>query len=76
VKAAPKKAPVSKATKAIAKISASIAKLTERKVKINAEINGLRDQRTALKANPVVVAKAAPKAVTVAKKATMPATKK
>ena len=50
VKAAPKKAPVSKTAKAIAKITASIAKLTERKDKLGAEIQALRDQRTALKA--------------------------
>ena len=50
VKAAPKKAPVSKTAKAIIKITASIAKLTERKDKLGAEIQALRDQRTALKA--------------------------
>ena len=76
VKAASKKAPVSKTAKAIEKISASIAKLTERKNKIGVEINALRDQRAALKTAPVAVAaapapvapatlkaKAAPKAV-------------
>ncbi len=79
-KAAVKKAPVSKAAKAIAKIGAGIAKLTERKNKIAAEIKVLRDQRTALKvvpvaAAPVVVkAKPAPKAA-VAKKAVQPAKK-
>ena len=50
IKAAPKKAPVSKTAKAIAKITASIAKLTERKDKLGADIQALRDQRTALKA--------------------------
>jgi small-conductance mechanosensitive channel len=55
-KAAPKKSPVSKTAKAIAKISASIAKLTERKDKLGAEIKALRDQRAALKAAPVTVA--------------------
>ena len=61
------------------KISASIAKLTERKDKINAEINALRDQRTALKAAPAAAAapsKAAPKAAAPAKKAAKPAAKK
>jgi len=52
---------VSKTAKAIAKLSSSIAKLTERKDKSNAEINALRDQRTALKFAPAA-APAAPKA--------------
>jgi hypothetical protein len=60
-KPAAKKAPVSKTAKAIAKLSSSIAKLTERKDKINAEINVLREQRTALKAAPAMPASAAPK---------------
>ena len=47
-----KKAVVSKEAKAIAKLTDNIAKLTERKNKISAEINALRDQRTALKAAP------------------------
>jgi cell division protein FtsB len=83
-KAAAKKAPVSKEAKAIAKLSASIAKLTERKDKLNAEINALRDQRTALKAAPVSaptpasapVAKATAKAAVPAKAAKPAAAKK
>jgi hypothetical protein len=59
-KPAAKKAPVSKTAKAIAKLSSGIAKLTGRKDKINAEINVLRDQRTALKAAPATAAAPAP----------------
>jgi hypothetical protein len=89
-KAPAKKAPVSKTAKAIEKLTANIAKLTERKNKLGAEINALRDQRTALKAAPAAApvaakapakalakapAKAAPKAAAPAKKA-IPAAKK
>lgn len=80
-KAASKKAPVSKTAKAVAKLSVSIAKLTERKDKINAEIQTLRDQRTALKVVSVAPAaadtktKAAPKAAA-PKKTTKPVAKK
>jgi hypothetical protein len=63
VKAPTKKAPLSKAAKAIAKISASIAKLTERKDKLNTEINTLRAQRAALKVVPAAAPKAAVTAV-------------
>lgn len=78
-----KKVPASKTAMAIAKLSANIAKLTDRKNKLGAEINALRDQRTALKAAPVAAApvapqakaKAAPKAAAPAKKA-KPAAKK
>jgi hypothetical protein len=73
VKAPAKKAPVSKADKAIVEITANIAKLTERKNKLGAEINALRDQRAALKAAPVAAAPAAPKPK--AKAAAKPAAK-
>jgi acyl CoA:acetate/3-ketoacid CoA transferase len=73
VKAPAKKAPVSKAAKAIAKISASIAKLTERKDKLNTEINTLRAQRAALK---VVPAAAAPSAAPMTKVAPLMRDKK
>ncbi|MDO9165560.1 MAG: hypothetical protein Q7U13_05580 [Rhodoferax sp.] len=76
-KVAAKKPPVSKTAKAVEKINAGIAKLTERKNKINAEIQALRDQRTALKVAPAAApapakAKPAPK---VAVKAAAPAKK-
>lgn len=60
VKAKPKPAvktqAVSKTAKAIAKLSSSIAKLTERKNKLSADINALRDQRTAMKTAAVAAA--------------------
>lgn len=77
----PVKAPMSKAAKAIEKLSINIAKLTERKDKINADLKDLRDQRAALKAAPVAaapvapVAKVAPK-VAAPKKVVKPASKK
>lgn len=74
-KAPAKKAAVLKAAKAIAKISGSIAKLTERKNKISAEIQALRDQRTALKA-PATAGSATSAAATAAPKVSAKVTKK
>ena len=70
---AAKKAPASKAAKAVAKINASLVKLNERKAKITLEINALKDQRTQLKATPAPAAvpskavKAAPRKLAKAK---------